>query len=113
MKSIFKVGGRYFLNDIFNFNNYNNNFDNVKILPQELYKNGCESCLFKININNIKNFILHLESEEEGVYLSLDTHNMENVIYKYIMKLDNSEFLNLHTLGMSAIPSNGGIIFDV
>jgi hypothetical protein len=113
LKSIFKVGGRYYLNDKFDYNNYNNELDNVKILPMNLYKNGCESCIFKINVKNIKSFVLHLENEDHGVYRGLSTHNMENLVYSYIMQQNKNSYIHLNILGMTALPASGGAIFDV
>lgn len=113
LKAIFKVGGRYYLNDKFNYDNYNNDLDNVKILPSHLYKNGCESCIFKIHVKNIKNFVTYLENEDHGVYIGLSSHNMENIIYSYIMQKNKNLYLHLDTLGMTAIPASGSVPFDV
>jgi hypothetical protein len=78
-----------------------------------LYKNGCESCIFKINIKNIKRFVQHLENEDYGVYETLPTHNMENLVYSYIMQQNNNSYVHLDVLGMTAVPASGSIIFDV
>lgn len=117
LKSIFKIGGRHFLNNSFNYLNFDNDYDVFNIILPKKYSDACQSCLFKINKLNIKNFINILEKYDDQIlnyYI-----DMEKLLYKYIQEyLENICYLHLNILGMTCIPTKGinthdSPIFDI
>jgi len=102
VKNIFKVSGRYFLDDKFDYINYDNDKNVVKIVDEKIWANACTTCLFKISINELDNFYNSLLNK-------FDINNcMEQFFYIYIKSIDKSRYIDLETLGMSGFVANGG-----
>ena len=110
LKSIFKVGGRYYLNDNFNYDIYDCDMDVINIIPENLYKDACQSCLFKINKDNIKKFIQVLELNDKKVLYN--NFDMEKLMFYYINNSD-IKYKNIQVLGMTAIPTMNETLFDI
>ena len=64
-KNIFKVGGRYSLNDQFDYSKYNCSLDVMRTIPKTLVSYNCvwTSC-FKISLENLESFFNMLNSIE-------------------------------------------------
>jgi hypothetical protein len=105
IKSIFKVSGRYYLDDNFNYLDYDNDKNVVKIVDEKLWKNACTSCLFKLSVNEMDNFYNLLLLYQNQIYFSQMC--MENFMFVYISQTDPSKYIDIPTLGMSGFVANG------
>jgi len=105
LKSIFKVSGRYYLDDNFNYLDYDNDKNVVKIVDEKLWKNACTSCLFKLSVNEMDNFYNLLLLYQNQIYFSQMC--MENFMFVYISQTDPSKYIDIPTLGMSGFVANG------
>jgi len=102
IQNIFKVSGRYYLDDNFNYLDYNNDKIVVKIVDEKIWKNACTSCLFKISISKFDHFYYSLLNNYDI------NHCMEQFMYIYIhQNFDKSEYIDIPTLGMSGFVANG------
>ena len=111
LKAVFKVGGRYFLNEHFNYDSYNVDSDIVLICPARLSVNNAQTCLFKIIKPNVGKFIGVMRQYNEPIiknYLSI-----ENCMYDYMFN-HSSSFVDLSALGMTCLPARDRTsIFDI
>ena len=105
LKSIFKVSGRYYLDDNFNYVEYDNDINVVKIVDEKLWKNACTSCLFKLSVDEIYNFYELLSSYQNIIYRSQMC--MEHFMYIYITQTDPLKYIDIPLLGMSGFVGNG------
>jgi len=106
LKSIFKISGRYYLNDNFNYMEYNNDKNVIHFLDINLWEDACPTCLFKISFNNLEEFKNFLINAEYSFNLGLP---MEKFLYFYIKNIDNSKYIHLNVLGISGlVATNGG-----
>ena len=101
LKNIFKVGARYFLNDRFDYNEYDNIFNIIKIVPHEIYNNACYSSCFKISKQNVASFIESLKIYDYELLTS--QCDMEKMLYKHVNRLPDInkqiEILGITCLG--------------
>jgi hypothetical protein len=102
LKNIFKVGARYFLNDQFDYNKYDNSFNIIKIFPQEIYMNACSSCCFKISKQNVGSFVESLKMYDYD--LSTEQYDMEKMLYKHVTRLPEIN-KDIDIIGMTGLSS--------
>ena len=101
VQNVFKVSGRYYLDNNFDYNNYNNDKIVIKIVDEKLWKHACTSCLFKIPINELNNFY-------HSLLKNFDINNcMEYFMYIYVTNTIKSKYIDLPILGMSGLVANG------
>jgi hypothetical protein len=106
LKSIFKVSGRYYLDDNFNYLDYDNDKNVVKIVDEKLWKNACTTCLFKLSVDELDNFYNSLLLYQPEIYNSKMC--MENFFFIYYIKqTEPSKYIDLPILGMSGFVANG------
>lgn len=87
-QNLFKLSGRYWLNDTFNFEIYNNNFNIVKKIEDNI--NNILTCFYKLNASIIPNFLSFLKES------FIDFNNCigyEVIFSKFINKIDNVLFI--------------------
>jgi len=106
LKSIFKISGRYYLNNNFNYIHYNNDKNIINFVDHNLWKDACATCLFKISFNELEYFKNSLLDAEHSFNLGLP---MENFLYSYIKNIDNSKYIHLDVLGISGLIAINGI----
>ena len=107
VRNIFKVGGRYFLNENFNYNKYDNEYDIISVFPSHLYNNACHSSCFKITKSNINEFLDSLKIYDKDV--KYDILDMERMLFNHISRMKNTKEYNHETIdiiGMTCFPSN-------
>jgi len=100
VKNIFKVSGRYYLDNKFIYEDYNNNKTVVKIVDEKLWKNACTTCLFKLSFKDADIFYKLLLQEEQ---FFLTGHCMEHFMYLFIKSFDREKYIDLLNLGMSGL----------
>ena len=106
LKSIFKISGRYYLDDNFNYLHYDNDKNVVKIVDEKLWKNACTTCLFKLSVDELDNFYNSLLLYQPEIYNSKMC--MESFFYIYCTKqTEPSKYIDLHILGISGFVANG------
>lgn len=103
LKNIFKVGGRYFLNENFDYNNYNNDYDIISVFPSNIYNNACHSSCFKITKSNINHFMDSLKIFDDDV--NNDILDMERMLFKHINRIPNYKHKSIDIIGMTCFPS--------
>lgn len=105
VKNIFKVGGRYFLNENFDYSKYDNDCDVINIIPQHLYNNACYPSCFKITKSNITHFTDSLKLYDEDVKHSVI--DMECMLFKHVNRMKNTDYKHksYDTIGMTCFPS--------
>jgi hypothetical protein len=96
VKNIFKISGRYTINNNFDYNLYNNDYNifakNNNVIDRQYYY----TCFYKLNINTYKELILNLKKclENQQLYSGIDLEVI-------IPKLLNYNFKTLPTLGIT------------
>ena len=100
VKNIYKVSGRYYLDNKFNYDDYNNDKTVVKIVDEKLWKNACTTCLFKLSIKDADIFFNSLFHKE---HFFLNGHCMEHFMYLFITSFNSENYINLLNLGMSGL----------
>ena len=101
VKHIFKVGGRYFLNEHFDYyKNYNHDYDNINIHSPDFYSNACNSSCFKISKTNINHFIDSLKLYDSDV--KSGTVDMERMLYRHIHRIPGIT-KQIDVLGMTCL----------
>lgn len=105
LENIFKLSGRYYLNETFSYDFYDNKDDIIKIVDFKLWQNAAVSCFFKIHINNIADFMQLLESYEQLFDSGIST---EHFMYDYALK--NKKNKSINNLGCSGKIAINGIL---
>ena len=105
-KNLFKISGRYILNDNFKYENYDNNKCNFKLAVEVIKKNPMVkdyyyTSIYKIHFNYIKiyNFVINTIVNNEK--LISNTWGYECILAPLIMSYDNESILNLDILGLN------------
>lgn len=104
IKNIFKVSGRYFLNDNFKYENYCNDKNCVFIVEPERWKNAVATCLFKISRNELENFYKKLIEFDVRTELCMETW-----MFTYVMSLCESDYIHIPIMGMTGKIAPSGI----
>lgn len=102
--NIFKVSGRYFLNQNFNYNNFCNDKTCVFVVDPNIWSNAVATCLFKLSVYQLNNFYNKL--------VSYETRNgmcMETWMFSYVMSLQNSDYIHIPIMGMTGKIAPNGI----
>jgi hypothetical protein len=105
LENIFKLSGRYYLDDNFSYDMYDNKNDVIKIVDEKIWKNAAVSCLFKIHIHNINAFKSLLLNYQENFEKGMSS---ENFMYDYTFTSMKNKHIN--NLGCSGIISINGIL---
>ena len=100
IRNIYKISGRYFLDENFVYSSYNNDKCVVKLVDPKLWANACTSCLFKVPIDEIDNLYNQLYNNREQFMQGLC---MEYFMYAYIMSIDKSKYIDICTMGISGM----------
>jgi len=109
VRNLFKVGGRYFLNENFDYNKYDNEYDIISVFPSHLYNNACHSSCFKITKSNSNDFLDSLKIFDNS--LKVDILDMERMLFNHINRMTNTKdkhykHKTIDTIGMTCLPSN-------
>ena len=107
--NIFKISGRYYLNEKFNFQNYNNNFNQFTLWDYN-FKSYC-TLFYKIKykyLNLIQNIFLHIKNDlEKGNALEI----LFNQYFNSFMRFHNIDILDIHNV--SGNLSTEGYFFTI
>jgi hypothetical protein len=101
LKHIFKVGGRYFLNEHFNYDNFNNEFDNITITPEHLYSNACYTSCFKISKTHVSYLI-----DSFNIYdceLKNNWYDFESMMFKHLNRIPSGINKQVEVLGITCL----------
>lgn len=110
LKNIFKISGRYYLNDNFNYIDYDNNYNVIKIVDPNVWCYKCVTCFYKININYINDYIGHLKSTKHMLLNNNDYSIVcEHILFLYII-YNSSILKNPKELGVSGKLSINGTL---
>lgn len=104
-KHFFKLSGRYWLDEKFDFKNYDVEEDIIQTVDSNLWKNACVSCLFKLKFSNLDKFKNALNLYEYNFSTGMCT---EHFLYNYIYTLKNSA-IHLSILGCGGLIAINGI----
>jgi hypothetical protein len=104
IQNVYKISGRYFLDDNFDYSFYNNDKCIVQLVDPKLWAYACASCLFKVPIDEIENLYNQLYHNREKFMQGLC---MEYFMYGYIMSLDTSRYIHIDRLGISGMVCAG------
>jgi hypothetical protein len=108
LKHIFKVGGRYFLNDHFNYDNFNNEFDNIKIVSDSIYKNTCYTSCFKISKQNVSYLIDSFKIFDNE--LKNNFYDIETMLFKHINRIPEGINKQVEILGITCLSAVASVI---
>jgi hypothetical protein len=99
--NLFKLSGRYWLNDNFNYNFYDNNFSSVC----KIYDNfeSVFTCLYKLNKEMTKNWLEYLKSSENDFINCVGYENIFGSFTKS-QKMENYLFM-VRPLGLNGFIS--------
>ena len=104
-KNFFKISGRYWLDDKFDFAKYDNDMDVISTVDPNIWQNACVSCLFKLSFNNLEKFKNALVMYELQFLNGMCT---ESFLYNYVHIMKNEAF-NLPILGCGGLIAVNGI----
>lgn len=102
IRNIFKICGRYYLNDDFMYSVYDNDKIVVNLVDPNLWANACTTVFFKLPIEQLNNF--YNQTLASGNSLSTGL-SIEHSMYAYVVSNDSSKYININTtvLGISGI----------
>ena len=99
-KNIYKVSGRYYLNDNFDFTKYDNDDIIIKTVDEKIWAHACVSCLFKINskcIDELVNYFYIYENEIKNCIFGT-----EQILYYFKYNSSFKDIIkDIDILGMS------------
>ena len=104
-KHFFKLSGRYWLDDNFDFSKYDIPMDVISTVDPKLWEHACVSCLFKLAYESLPKFkqaLLYFQSQFEGGMCT------EHFLYHYVYSLQHQAF-NLQVLGCGGNIAINGI----
>ena len=109
-KNLFKISGRYYLNDTFNIINYNNEFNlfkkNIKVTDRDYYY----TCLYKISYCNFKEYhqalLETLEIYKKESFKQFNNFNDLEVILPELLNFNFNEIDNLGLVENISITKN-------
>ena len=104
--NLFKISGRYLINDNFNYKLFDNNYNNFKLAEEIIslkphVKNYYYTSLFKINYNYFDDFILSIELIINNENLFKNTLGYEELLPKLLMKFNKNSIKTIKTLGLT------------
>jgi len=90
--NLFKISGRYLINDIFNYNDYDNEYNIFKKDYSVHYDEYYYTCLYKISMKNFNNYLININNlyneikNNENIYhnKSYEIFMPKNIIKKEI-----------------------------
>lgn len=96
--NLFKLSGRYLLNDTFNYNDYDNNYNNFKLNKQIINNKYYYTCLYKISFNNLQNYynVINILVDETS-----KTSKYNNFDYEVFLPSKLKNIYLLENLGMT------------
>jgi hypothetical protein len=92
--NFFKISGRYWLSDNFDYNNFNNN----KIIVQHFNGNNTSTCLYKLHKNIIDNFYNFLVSK---IDLMKSCIGYEVLFAMFLKTIYTCEIVSLNKMGIN------------
>jgi hypothetical protein len=106
-KNMFKITGRYILNENFSFERFNNNKNNFKLAVEIInkkknIKDYFYTCFYKINYNYFDIFVIAIKSIMYDEKIYVNNVNLEEILPNKIKKLsEKNTILNIKTLGLT------------
>ena len=105
-KNLFKISGRYIINDHFKYENFNNNNCNFKLAVEVIKKNPWVkdyyyTSLFKIHYNYIEIFNAAVNTIVNNEKILINSYGYENILPSLIIKNDSESISNITTLGIT------------
>lgn len=104
LQYFFKISGRYWLDDNFNFANFDNQLDVIRTVDPKLWANACDGSLYKIMIHNLPFYRLLLETYKQQFDQGL---SYEHFLFDYVHFMDNKA-LSLPVLGCGGLIAING-----
>jgi hypothetical protein len=98
--NIFKISGRYYLNDNFHFDNYLNNDDTIYKIDNK----RCNTCFYKLTFNNAFKWLLFLKNEKilmSYKHLLLSRNSFEDIFCLFAIKNNIKLNDHNHKIGIS------------
>jgi len=102
IRNIFKISGRYYLDNNFLYSTYDNDNIIVNLVDPLIWANACTTCFFKLPIEQLDNFYNQLLLSGNNISYGV---SMEQFMYSYVMSNDISKYINVehNELGVSGI----------
>lgn len=105
-KYLFKITGRYVLNDKFNYNKYDNNKCNFKLAVEVMNKikilnNYYYTSFYKIPYNYFKIYQESISKIAKNEKVLLSTFSYEIILTEFLLKFDKNSIVKINTLGLT------------